>query len=477
MLDWQVCSKARLSRDPRFDGKFFIGVLSTRIYCRSICPVPTVKEKNVRYLPTAAAAAEAGFRPCLRCRPEASPGTPAWFGTSTTVSRALRLIGESGLDSGGMEGLAERLGIGSRHLRRLFIRHLGAPPSAVAHTRRLHFAKKLLDETSLSMTNVAIASGFGCVRRFNATIRKTYNRTPTQIRRLIHQKTIQPENQYLFHLRFRPPYHWKGMLAFLAARATLGVEVADLRGYRRSISVNGHHGYFEVSLEEGQDALRVRVQIGDPHLLYPIIERIRGMFDLNADWMAIAQSLGTDPELKRRIAAEPGLRVPGCWNAFELTTRAILGQQITVKAATTLAGRIARSHGQPSAYGGNLTKLFPTAEILADAKLTGLGLTAKRAATIRALARAVCDGKISFERITDSDAFSAQLRQIPGISSWTAQYVAMRALGEPDALPTGDLGLRRALSLKTSRELENRAESWRPWRSYASMYLWSTTKE
>jgi AraC family transcriptional regulator of adaptative response / DNA-3-methyladenine glycosylase II len=376
-----------------------------------------------------------------------------------------------------MEGLAERLGVGSRHLRRLFIRHLGAPPSAVGHTRRLHFAKKLLDETSLSMTNVALASGFGCVRRFNATIRKTYNRTPTQIRRLIRQKAIQPENQYLFHLRFRPPYHWKGMLAFLAVRATPGVEAVDLTGYRRSIFVNGRHGYFEVSLEEGQDALRVRVQIADPNSLYPIIDRIRSMFDLNADWMAIAQSLGTDPTLKRRIATEPGLRVPGCWNAFELTTRAILGQQITVKAATTLAGRLAKSFGQPFPDAGNLTHLFPTPEILADAKMTGLGLTGKRAETIRALARAVCDGKISFERIIDSDAFATQLRQIPGIGSWTAQYVAMRAWGEPDALPTGDLGLLRALSLKTSRELEKRAEAWRPWRSYASMYLWSSVKE
>jgi AraC family transcriptional regulator of adaptative response / DNA-3-methyladenine glycosylase II len=473
--DWQVCSRARLSRDPRFDGKFFIGVLSTRIYCRPICPVPTVKEKNVRYFPTAAAAAEAGFRPCLRCRPECSPGTPAWLGTSNTVSRALRLIGESDLEDGGMEGLAERLGVSSRHLRRLFIQHLGAPPSAVAKTRRLHFAKRLIDETGLSMTNVAFASGFGCVRRFNAVIRKTYNRTPTQIRRL--QKAIQQEDHYLFHLRFRPPYHWKGMLAFFAAHATPGVEAVDLRGYRRSISLNGCHGYFEVSLDEGLDALAVRVQIADPHSLYLIIERIRSMFDLNADWAAITQSLGTDPELTSRIGAEPGLRVPGCWNGFELTVRAILDQRIAVKGATALAGRIAKSFGQPISDADNLTHLFPTPEILADAKLAGLGLTEKRAETIRSLARAVCDGQISFERIVDSDAFLKQLREITGIDYWTAQYVAMRALGEPDVFPTGNLRLIRALGLKTSGELEKRAEAWRPWRSYASMYLLSMIKE
>src|SRR5581483_2650086 len=243
------------------------------------------------------------------------------------------------------------------------------------------------------------------------------------------------------------------------------------------ISLNGIHGYFEVSLDQGHDALAVRVQIADPHLLYLIIERIRTMFDLNADWQSIAQSLGSDPELASRMDAEPGLRVPGCWNSFELTTRAILGQQITVKGATAIAGRIAKSFGQRISFAHDLTYLSPTPEILADAKLTTVGLTAKRADTIRALARAVCDRQISFDRIVDSDAFLAQLREIPGIGSWTAQYVAMRALGEPDAFPSGDLGLLRALGLRKPSELEKRAEAWRPWRSYASMYLWSTTKK
>src|SRR5256885_14487467 len=217
-IDWQVCSQARLSRDARFDGKFFIAVLTSRVYCRSICPAPTAKEKNVRYFPTAAAAAEAGFRPCLRCRPECSPGTPAWAGTSNTVSRALRLIAESGLEDG-VEGLAQRLGVGARHLRRLFLKHLGATPSAVAHTRRLHFAKNLIDATKLPMGQIAIASGFGCVRRFNAAFRKVYRRTPTQIRRLVRSASNQPRNQYVFQLRFRPPYDWDGMLAFLAKQA------------------------------------------------------------------------------------------------------------------------------------------------------------------------------------------------------------------------------------------------------------------
>lgn len=474
-LDLQVCSQARLSRDSRFDGKFFIGVLSTRIYCRPICPVPTVKEKNVRYFPTAAAAAETGFRPCLRCRPECSPGTPAWQGTSNTVSRALRLIGESGLEDEGIEGLAERLGVSTRHLRRLFIQHLGAPPSAVAKTRRLHFAKRLIDETGLSMTDVAFASGFGCVRRFNAVIRKTYNRTPTQIRRL--HKAIPQEDHYLFHLRFRPPYHWTGMLAFFAAHATPGIEIVDQGSYRRSISLNGCHGYFEVSLDTGLEALAVRVQIADPHSLYLIIERIRSMFDLNADWVAITQSLGTDQELAARIQAEPGLRIPGCWNGFELTVRTILDQGGTVKEATVLADQIVKSFGQPISDAGDLTHLFPTPKILADANLVELGVSKKQAEAIRSLARAVCDGQISFEQIVDSDAFLTKLCEITGIDYGTAQYVALRALGEPDAFPTGNLRMIRALDLKTSCELEKRAEAWRPWRSYASMYFLDTANE
>src|SRR5579863_3817490 len=363
-VDWKAFRRARLARDVRFDGKFFVGAHSTRIYCRPSCPVPTIPEKNVRYFPSAAAAAEAGFRPCLRCRPECSPGTPAWLGTPSTVSRALRLISESGLDDGGVEVLAERLGVGSRHLRRLFLQHLGATPTAVAHTRRLHFAKKLIDETSLPMSQIAIASGFGCVRRFNAGIRNVYHRTPTQIRRLARQTAVQPEDQYFFRLRFRPPYHWKGMLAFLAARATPGVEAVELDRYRRSISLNGSNGYFEVSLDQGNDALAVRVQFGDPRSLFFIIERFRTMFDLNADWTTIVQSLRTDPLLAGRVGADPGLRVPGSWNGFELATRAILGQQITVKAATAMAGRMVSAFGKPFSSASGLTHLFPSPEVL-----------------------------------------------------------------------------------------------------------------
>ena len=472
-LDWKICSRARLSRDARFDGKLFIAVFTTRIYCRPICPSRTCMEKNVCYYPTAAAASEAGFRPCLRCRPECSPGTPAWVGTPNTVSRALRLIGESGLEEGGVELLAERLGVGSRHLRRLFLKHLGATPSAVAQTRRLHFAKKLIDETRLPMSELALAAGFGCVRRFNAGIRKVYHRTPTEIRHRARQTSIQPENQYLFRLRFRPPYNWNGILAFLAPRATPGVELVESGSYRRSISLHGANGYFEVSLDEPNSGLIVRVQFGNPRSLFLITERIRTMFDLNADWAAIVRSLKTDPVLAPRLAAAPGLRVPGCWNGFELAVRAILGQQITVKGATVLAGRLASTFGRPFPAANGLTHIFPAPEVLADANIASIGLPSARAATIRALARALCAGRINFDGIVDSEAFLDRLCEIPGIGSWTAQYVAMRALGEPDAFPSGDLGLLRALTSHNSADLERRAQAWRPWRAYAAMYLWN----
>jgi AraC family transcriptional regulator of adaptative response / DNA-3-methyladenine glycosylase II len=253
------------------------------------------------------------------------------------------------------------------------------------------------------------------------------------------------------------------------------VEQVENGVYRRSISVNGHHGYIEVSLDGVNPALAVRVQFGDPRSLFFITERIRAIFDLNADWAAIVQSLKSDPDLATRVDADPGLRVPGCWNGFELAIRTILGQQVSVKGATTLAGRLVKAFGHPFSGAGGVTHLFPEPAILADAKLSSIGLTTARAETIRSLARAVRDGKIIFEAVADSEAFLARLCEIPGIGNWTAQYVAMRALGEPDAFPSSDLGLLRALNMSSVRELERRAEAWRPWRAYAAMYLWKAS--
>ena len=475
-LDSKICSRARLARDPRFDGRFFIAVLTTRIYCRPICAVRPPKEKNVRYYSTAAAAAEAGFRPCLRCRPECSPGTPAWLGTSATVSRALRLISESALEDGGVDSLAARLGIGSRHLRRLFLQHIGATPIAIAQTRRLHFAKKLLDETNLAMQELAFASGFGSVRRFNTTFQKTYGRTPTHIRHLARRAPAEERHEYRFLLRFRPPFDWGGLLGFLAPRATPGVEVVEHPVYRRTFRLEKHIGWLEATLEEPASAVGLRIHFPDPRSLFLIVERARRLFDLSADPQEIAQQLGSDPLLARRISARPGLRVPGAWDGFELAVRAILGQQVTVRGATTLTGRLVREFGTPLTSNRGLTHVFPDAAALADADVGRIGLPRARAHTIRSLARAVTNGDVSFSTSANIEDFLERFLRLPGIGDWTAQYVAMRALGEPDAFPAADLGLLRASGLRSPRALEALSQSWRPWRSYAAMYLWQTNR-
>ena len=437
---------------------FFIAVKTTKIYCRPICPAPSPKEQNVDYYPSAAAAAEAGFRPCLRCRPEASPGTPAWLGTSATVSRALRLIGESALDDGGVDTLAGRLGVGSRHLRRLFLEHLGAPPVAVAQTRRLHFAKKLIDETDLPFTEIAMAAGFGSIRRFNFVFQHLYGRTPTDLRRLTRKRSGCAPGSYRLRLPFRPPYDWEAMLGFLATRAIPGVETVTSDCYKRTIEFNGSAGEIEVRM--GEEALDLRIDFPDAKLLFLIVERVRRLFDLAADPAQITKQLASDPLLARRVERRPGLRVPGAWNGFELGVRAILGQQISVKAASTLAGRIVRAYGEG--------RIFPSPGVLATAPLEECGITTARAATIRSLASST----LKWEGVGDSAAFLNQLQELPGIGPWTAQYIAMRALGEPDAFPAGDLVLQRAAQCRTARELESRAEAWKPWRAYAVIHLW-----
>jgi len=318
-----------------------------------------------------------------------------------------------------------------------------------------------------------LAAGFGTVRRFNAGIRQVYQRTPTQIRRLARQTVIQRENQYVFRLGFRPPYDWKAMLAFLSAHATPGVESVGSHSYTRSISLNGCHGYVEVSIDEQDNMLDVRLEFDNPRLLFFIVERIRAMFDLNADWEAITKNLRMDPFLRPCVEAHPGLRVPGCWSGFELATRAVLGQNLSAKAANALAGRIVSTFGQPLPAARNITHLFPMPEVLASADLSCIGISAERAGCLRDFARAICDGRIRFEGIADSTIFLDNLCQIPGIDRSTAEYLRMRTLREPDAFPFADRDLLRASSMLNPRDLDRRAESWRPWRAYAAMYLWS----
>jgi AraC family transcriptional regulator of adaptative response / DNA-3-methyladenine glycosylase II len=477
-MDERVFERARRARDARFDGRFFIGVITTGIYCRPVCPVASPKPVNVRYFPSAAAAAQAGFRPCLRCRPESSPGTPAWLGSSATVSRALKLIAGGSLDTGSVEDLAERLGIGSRHMRRLFLHYLGATPVAVAQTRRLHFAKKLIDETALPMTQVAFAAGFSSIRRFNATFQALYGRSPRELRRIGPQAGgAGAPNEYRFRLAFRPPYDWQALLAFLSPRLTPGVEAVSGNSYWRTISVDGESGFLEACPAKGMPCLELQVHFPDPRALLQILERARRMFDLGADPTEIAGHLRHDRLLAKAVARRPGLRVPGAWDGFELAVRAVLGQQVTVKGATTLAGRLAEEFGERAEHG----LLFPPAEVLAEADYGRIGLTQARAQTLRELARALCHGTISFEGARGLESFVEEFSAIPGIGEWTAQYVAMRALGEPDAFPASDLGLLRAVNgsagLVTAKALGKRAEAWRPWRAYAAMHLWMASAD
>jgi AraC family transcriptional regulator of adaptative response / DNA-3-methyladenine glycosylase II len=454
-LDNAIYDRARLARDARFDGRFFIGVTSTGIYCRPVCPAPSPKPKNVRYYPSAAAAAEAGFRPCLRCRPEASPGTPAWLGASASVSRALKLIGESALDGGGVDRLAERLGMGSRHLRRLFLRYLGATPVAVAQTRRVHFAKKLIDETNLSMAQVAMAAGFGSIRRFNATFQKLYARAPGDLRKAgLRERNGHELGHYTFRLGYRPPYDWDSLIEFLSQRAIPGVETVTPGEYRRTIFLDALAGEISVRRVPQKHSLELQIRYPDPAALFRIVERVRRIFDLGADPAEVAAHLGKDTRLKDILRAHPGLRVPGCWDGFEIAIRAVLGQQVSVKGATTLAGRLAAEFGSGM--------FFPTANVLADADLGRIGLTKKRAETIRGLACAVARGELVFDGSLDLELFEEKITALPGIGPWTAQYIAMR-LGEPDAFPGGDLYLRDAV---------RDADAWRPWRAYAAMYWW-----
>ena len=476
-LNRDLCRGARLSRDPRFDGKFFIAVRTTRIFCRPVCPARSPKETNIDYYPSAAAALQEGYRPCLRCRPE-SWGTPAWNGTSTTVIRALRLIEEgaldavaesSGAESTGVDALADRLGIGSRHLRRLFLQHLGATPIAVAQAQRLLSAKKLIDETTLPITAVAIASRYGSLRRFNAAFLASYGRSPRELRRASPRASSYGPST--LQLRFRPPYDYGALLNFLAKRAIAGVEYIRGDIYRRTFVLDGEPGWLEVQ-PRASHALTLRIERVRPARLLHVVSRVRRMFDLDADPLAIHSSLKRDPLLARFIKARPGLRVPGAWDPFELGIRAILGQQVSVAGASTLTARLAArfGHSVPFQIEG-LTCTFPAAHELVDAELA-IGIPGSRAEAIREFARAVDSGSLAFDGVHDTATSVARLCAIRGLGPWTAQYIAMRALSDPDAFPAGDLALLRATGLKTPAQLERHAERWRPWRAYAAMHIW-----
>jgi AraC family transcriptional regulator of adaptative response / DNA-3-methyladenine glycosylase II len=481
-LSHDACYRAISTRDARFDGRLFIGVKTTGIYCRPVCPARTPKQQNVQFYPSAAAAQSAGFRPCLRCRPETAPDIAAWRGTSNTVSRALALIEMGALDDADVDALAERLGVGERHLRRLFQQHLGASPIAVAQTRRVLLAKQLIHETQLPMTEIALASGFGSIRRFNEIFRGLFGRAPSALRReLTVKSTVDIDGGVSINLRYKPPYDWQSMLGFLSKRAIAGIETVRGNAYARTIDIDNLHGIVLVEPGNG-NFLRATIRLQRISLLPRVIARLRRVFDLSADPQAIGTHLAEDDVLAPLAAARPGMRVPGAWDGFELAIRAVLGQQITVTAAIGLAGRLIAKYGAPLSCANTalpeLTHVFPRPEKLAHVDLSTLGTPRARAQTLSSLAAAVAADPDIFGAGRSLEEAIEKLCSLSGIGEWTAQYIAMRALREPDAFPAADIGLMRAMTdaqgkRPTPRELLAHAERWRPWRAYAAQHLWT----
>jgi AraC family transcriptional regulator of adaptative response / DNA-3-methyladenine glycosylase II len=482
-LEHDACYRALKTRDVRFDGRLFVAVKTTGIYCRPVCPARFPLSKNVIFFPTAAAAQENGFRPCLRCRPETAPDLARWRGTSNSVSRALTLIEMGALDSGDLDQLADRLGMGERQLRRLFQTHLGASPVSVALTRRVLLAKQLIHETSLPLTEVAFASGFGSIRRFNEVFKQLYKRSPRALRRsLVANADLRSGNEVTVLLRYKPPYDWHSMIAFLAVRAIPGIEIVTDHTYYRSVEVAGKRGVVRVR-PTASNALEATVSFPKLTALPAIIARLRRVFDLAADLETINRDLSEDPLLAALIKKRPGLRVPGAWDGFELAVRAVLGQRITITAAVKLAEKLVVRCGQrlaPSetAFAG-LTHVFPRPEHLAAADLSGLGLPGGPANTVSAIASAVATDPDMFGVSRSLEDAIGQLKKLPGIGERTAQYIAMRALQEPDAFPAADIALLSALAngnrtKPTPRAVLARAAAWRPWRAYAAQHLWAS---
>ncbi len=483
-LDRKTCYRAVLARDARFDGRFFTGVRTTGVYCRPVCPARTPKAENVSFFACAAAAEEAGFRACRRCRPESSPGTPAWAGKSATVSRALRLIERGTGSEARLDEIAGRLGVGERHLRRLFRDELGASPKAVEITRRVHFARRLIEQTNLPVARIAFTAGFGSIRRFNEAIRESFGASPVELRTGLRGERRERghpggrfEGVLSLEIPFRPPSPWPIVSRFLQRRAIAGVEAAGPNSYRRTFRVGSNAGILEIRPIAGRNALELLVPSVAAEDLMGIAERVRRLFDTGADPAVISGHLRRDPQLAKRARLSAGARLPGSWDPFEMGVRAILGQQITVAGATTLAGRLAEIAGEPLPEAGKgLALVFPDAAAVAGANLERLGIPGSRARTIRTFAEGYAEGKFLRASSSGLPALVAELSAVPGIGDWTAQYIAMRGFGEPDAFPAGDLGLRKAFArrgrLASSRELERRSQQWRPWRAYAAVSLW-----
>ena len=479
MIDQDAAYLALTSRDARFDGVFFVGVTSTGIYCRPICPVKAPRISNCLFFSSAEAAEKAGFRPCLRCRPELAPGNAPVDNGQQIAGRLMQQIDEGLIEQvNSLEEIAARFDLSLRQLRRIVQKELGVSPQELRQTRRLLLAKQLLSETRLPVTEIAFASGFSSLRRFNAAFSHQYRMPPTRLRKVL---TTSPEHldkqaSSVLQLAYRPPYHWQAMLDFLRIRALTGVEYVDEDSYSRTVRLGQHCGWIRVQ----QQAEKHLLQVEFSHTLIPVLpallRRLRNLFDLDARPDLIAAHLSQDPLLQPAVLAYPGLRVPGAFDGFEMAVRAILGQQITVKAAATLGGRFAAAFGEPFLTPfPQLTHLSPLPERVTECcvdDIASLGIVSARTRCILALAAACTQNGLQLDAATLPEKTIAELLALPGIGDWTAQYLAMRALRWPDAFPAGDIVIRNNLGKISIKEAEKHSQIWRPWRSYAVMYIW-----
>ena len=474
--DFEACYRFMRSRDPRYDGYFVVGVLSTGIYCRPSCPARLPKRRNIRLFQSAAAAQEIGLRACKRCDPDAAPGSPTWNRRADVAGRAVRLIGEGVVDRDGVQGLAGQLGYSERQLQRILTAEVGAGPVSLARAQRAQAARLLIESTEISFVEVALASGFGSVRQFNDTIRAVYARTPTELRRRArrHAGGGTPGAIEL-RLACRQPFDAESLIRFLGYRAVPGVEVLEEGAYRRSLALR--NGGAAVELWSEGDTVRCRLRLDDLRDLTEAVAACRRLLDLDADPRTVSAQLEEDRCLGELVRTRPGLRVPGCVDGFELAVRAVVGQQVSVVAARGVAAGLVERYGEPlSEPAGAVTHRFPTSSALAEVDPASLPMPRSRGKALRELARRVTRGDLTLGVGAEPGDALAGLLSVPGIGPWTASYIAMRALGDPDAYPVGDAGLRRALErcgYEVDRAAEERlAEAWRPWRSYAVIHLW-----
>lgn len=481
MLDEEACYRAVQGRDARFDGVFYIGVTSTGIYCRPSCPAMTPKRQNVRFYRTAAEAQTAGFRACRRCRPDATPGSAEWNIRADVVGRAMRLIADGVVDRDGVAGLAGRLGYSERQVHRTLVEEVGAGPLRLARSQRAHTARTLLETTELPVTEIAFAAGFASIRQFNDTIREVYALTPSELRGKARRRgRAATAGTVELRLAYRRPADFRGVLDFLAVRAVPGIEEVDGDTYRRGLALPHGTGVAELTPRDGW--VQATLRLADPRDLTAAVARCRRVFDLDADPQAVDDLLGADPVLGPLVAARPGLRVPGTVDGDELAVRGVLGQQVSVAAARTVAGRLVAEHGKPlDAPVGAVTHAFPAAAVLASADPSAFPMPRSRQRTLHELTARLADGSLCLDPGVDRDEAERRLLDVPGIGPWTARYVRMRGLADPDVFLPTDLGVQHAMAglglPSEPRAVAELAEDWRPWRSYALLHVWSTLTE